>query len=153
MENIFEQALGVESPWFIESKTFNVQEKRLDIYINFKKGWRFPLEEGGPSYPVHDTEEKTWRHMNFFQHECHLHVRVPRVRTDEGRTITVLPPWAGRMIGFSLLFEVLLLELCKNMPVSQVAQMTNVADKKLWRMLDLYVTSARFGEDCSHRHG
>jgi transposase len=149
MENIFEQALGVESPWFIESKTFNVQEKRLDIYINFKKGWRFPLEECGPSYPVHDTEEKTWRHMNFFQHECHLHVRVPRVRTDEGRTITVLPPWAGRMIGFSLLFEALLLELCKNMPVSQVAQMTNVSDKKLWRMLDLYVTSARFGEDCS----
>jgi len=34
MENIFEQALGVESPWFIESKTFNVQEKCLDIPLN-----------------------------------------------------------------------------------------------------------------------
>ena len=149
MENIFEQALGVESPWFIESKTFNVQEKRLDIYINFKKGWRFPLEEGGPSYPVHDTEEKTWRHLNFFQHECYLHVRTPRVRTDDGRTITVLPPWAGRMLGFTLLFEALLLELCRHMPVSQVAKMTGVSDTKLWSMLDVYVGAARFGEDLS----
>jgi len=149
MEKIFEKALGVESPWFIEATTFEADKKRLDIRIDFKKGWRFPLSEGGVDYPVHDTEEKTWRHLNFFQHECYLHVRVPRVRTDDGRTITVLPPWAGRMLGFTLLFEALLLQLCRHMPVDQVAKMTNVSDNKLWRMLDLYVEAARFGEDCS----
>jgi transposase len=149
MENIFEKALGVEQPWFIEQTVFETEQKRLDIWINFKRGWRFPLEEGGTDYPVHDTDEKTWRHLNFFQHECYLHVRVPRVRTDDGRTITVLPPWAGRMLGFTLLFEALLLELCRNMPVDQVARMTGVSDNKLWRMLDLYVEAARFDEDCS----
>ena len=148
MEKIFEKALGVKSPWFIETTAFDANQKRLDIRINFQRSWRFPLEEGGPAYPVHDTEEKTWRHLNFFQHECYLHVRVPRVRTDEGRTITVLPPWAGRMLGFTLLFEALLLELCRNMPVNQVAHMTNVSDNKLWRMLDLYVVAALFDEDC-----
>lgn len=149
MEKIFEKALGVESPWFIEATTFNADKKRLDIRIDFKKGWRFPLEAGGIAYPVHDTEEKTWRHLNFFQHECYLHVRVPRVRTDDERTITVLPPWAGRMLGFTLLFEALLLQLCRHMPVGQVAPLTNVSDNKLWRMLDLYVEAARYGEDCS----
>ena len=149
MEKIFEKALGVENPWFIEKTAFDVNEKRLDIRINFKRSWRFSLEEGGPVFPVHDTEEKTWRHLNFFQHECYLHVRVPRVRTDDGRTITVLPPWAGRMLGFTLLFEALLLELCRNMHVIQVALMTNVSSNKLWRMLDLYVEAARFDEDCS----
>lgn len=149
MKDIFEQALGIEVPWYIEKTTFEAKQKRLDIDINFKRGSRFPLEEGGPDYPVHDTEEKTWRHLNFFQHECYLHVRVPRVRTDDGRTMTVLPPWAGRMLGFTLLFEALLLELCRNMPVSQVARMTNVSDQKLWRMIDLYVEAARIDEDCS----
>lgn len=148
MEKVFEAALGVESPWFIETTTFDAEKKRLDIGINFKRGSRFALEEGGAGYPVHDTAVKTWRHLNFFQHECYLHVRVPRVRTDDGRTITVLPPWSGRMLGFTLLFEALLLELCLHMPVSQVARMTNVSDTKLWRMLDLYVDAARFGEDC-----
>ena len=149
MERIFEKALGVENPWLIEATKFDAEKKRLDIEINFKRGWRFPLEEGGIGYPVHDTEKKTWRHLNFFQHECYLHVRVPRVRTDDGRTIMVLPPWAGRMLGFTLLFEALLLEMCRHMPVSQVAAMTDVDDDKLWRMLDLYVEAARFDEDCS----
>lgn len=53
------------------------------------------------------------------------------------------------MLGFTLLFEALLLELCRNMPVIQVALMTNVSGNKLWRMLDLYVEAARFDEDCS----
>lgn len=149
MEQIFEKALGVESPWFIKSTAFDADKKRLDIGIDFKRGWRFPLEDGGVAYPVHDTEEKTWRHLNFFQHECYLHVRVPRVRTDDGRTITVLPPWAGRMLGFTLLFEALLLEMCRHMPLSRVAAMTGVDDDKLWRMVDLYVEAARFDEDCS----
>ena len=42
MDKIFEQALGIESPWFIETKAFNVQEKRLDITINLalmQNGW------------------------------------------------------------------------------------------------------------------
>lgn len=149
MEKIFEQALSVESPWFIKGMTFDAGSKRLDIRIDFTKGSRFPLEEGGPAYPVHDTEIKTWRHLNFFQHECYLHVRTPRVRTDDGRTLTVLPPWAGRMLGFTLLFEALLLELCCHMPMSQVAQMTGVSDTKLWRMLDVYVGAARFDQDLS----
>ena len=53
------------------------------------------------------------------------------------------------MLGFTLLFEALLLELCRHMPVSQVAKMTGVSDTKLWSMLDVYVGAARFGEDLS----
>lgn len=35
MEKIFEKALGVESPWCIETTEFDVNEKRLDIQIEF----------------------------------------------------------------------------------------------------------------------
>jgi transposase len=98
---------------------------------------------------VHDTQDKTWRHLNFFQHECYLHTRVPRVRTDEGGVLMVLPPWAGRMLGFTLLFEALLIEMARHMPIHQVALMTGVSDSKLWRLLDLYVDKARFDEDWS----
>jgi hypothetical protein len=31
------------------------------------------------AYTAYDTKAKTYRHMNFFEHECHLHVRVPRI--------------------------------------------------------------------------
>ena len=148
MEKIFEKALAIENPWFISSITFDKSNNRLDIKIDFKKGSRFSVDESADTHPVYDTEEKTWRHLNFFQYECYLQVRTPRIRTDQGKTITVVPPWAGRMLGFTLLFEALLLQLCKNMPVSQVEKITNVSDNKLWRMLDLYVSNARAEEDC-----
>jgi transposase len=61
----------------------------------------------------------------------------------------VMPSWSGKLSGFTLLFEALLIQLCKHMPISQVAQMVGVSDKRLWRMLDLYVGAARFSEDYS----
>lgn len=146
--DIFATALGVDAPWFISDKRFDLEAKRLDVWIDFRKGSKFPLHEGGEEWPVYDTEEKVWRHLNFFQHECHLHIRVPRVRTDDGRTLTVLPPWAGKMLGFTLLFEALLIELCRNMPIRHVAKLVNVSEKKLWHMLKVYVYGAQENDDC-----
>jgi hypothetical protein len=36
------------------------------------------------AYTAYDTKAKTYRHMNFFEHECYLHVRVPRIKRDDG---------------------------------------------------------------------
>ena len=149
MGEVFEQALGVEEPWYIESTDFDVLSKKLHIHINFIRGSYFSLEDSNEKYPVHDTSIKTWRHLNFFEHECFLHVRTPRVKQDNGRVITVHPPWAGRMLGFTLLFEALLVEMCRHMPVSQVSKMTGVNNKKLWQMLDVYVEAARYNEEYS----
>jgi transposase len=152
MEDVFKLALGVESPWFVVSTKFDLENKRLDIMLDFKRGSRFEVtcNDGVMrACPVHDTIEKTWRHLNFFQHECYLHARVPRVKTDEGDVVMVMPPWAGKLLGFTLLFEALLLQLCRHMPISQVGRITGVSDFKLWRLLDLYVDAARYSEDCS----
>lgn len=41
MEKIPLCALASGDPWFIETTAFDVNEKRLDIRINFKRSWRF----------------------------------------------------------------------------------------------------------------
>lgn len=41
---------------------------------------RFPCPEGKADCAVHDTAEKEWHDLNFFQHEAYLHARVPRIR-------------------------------------------------------------------------
>jgi hypothetical protein len=97
-EAIFTAALGVESPWFVESVVFDAEQKRLDIRLDFKRGSKFEVD--GVSCCVHDTVEKQWRHLNFFQHECYLHARVPRVNTPDGKVLMVLPAWAGKLSGF-----------------------------------------------------
>lgn len=146
-EEIFRAALGVEYPWFVESVTFDAAQKRLDIRLDFKRGSRFDIDSVACS--VHDTVEKRWRHLNFFQHECYLHARVPRVNTPDGGVVMVMPSWSGKLAGFTLLFEALMLEFCKHMPVHQVGKMMGISDGRLWRMLQLYVDAARFDEDYS----
>jgi len=148
MQSLFEAALSLTSPWYIDKIDFNTDEKRLDIHITFERGTRFQTDASSDEFPVHDTVEKTWRHLNFFEHECYLHCRVPRVKTDSGVTL-ISPPWAGKSNGFSLLFEALLLQLCTQMPVAATARLAKVSDNKLWRMLDKYVTATRALEDFS----
>jgi transposase len=147
MEELFQQALGIESPWFIKSVEFKAETKRLDIYIDFSRGSTFSDVSDGVAYKAYDTVSKTWRHLNFFQHECYLHARVPRVKRSDGRVRLISPPWSGVVSGFTLLFEALLMQLCKSMPVHNVRQLTGVSDYLIWRVLDVYIDAAKFDED------
>jgi transposase len=71
MNKVLAKALEVEDPWFICQITFNKEANRLEVDIYFKKGLRFPIKDGGKPYPVYDSQEKTWRHLSFFQYECY----------------------------------------------------------------------------------
>ncbi len=143
---LFTLALGLAQPWKIVSVEFSPTNKRLDIHIDFIPGSKFQL--GGDSqdknaYPAYDTVEKEWRHLDFFQHECYIKARTPRVKLGDGSVLLVTPPWAGREKGFTMLFEALLLQLLKSMPVQQVEKLCRVSDDKLWHMLRSYVDDAR----------
>ncbi len=156
MEDLFQTALGIASPWFIESVKFNTEQSRLDIYVNFQKGstFRDSIEDdpSGKAYTAFDTVKKTWRHLNFFQHECYLHARVPRIKRDDGRVRLIPPPWSGKLSGFTLLFEAFLIQMCRSMPIHHVSKITGVSDYRLWRLLELYVNASRFDEDYSRLH-
>ncbi len=153
MEDLFSCALGIEAPWFIDSMEFDPESSRMDIYLNFKRGSTFSDQGDDTSdikaYKAYDTVDKTWRHLNFFQHECYLHARVPRIKRDDGRVRLIPPPWSGKLSGFTLLFEALLIQLCRSMPVHNVSQLTGVSDHRLWSLLETYVNAAKFDENFS----
>ncbi|MCR2830250.1 MULTISPECIES: ISL3 family transposase [Acidithiobacillus] len=125
-EELFSLALGLVPPWLVDDVTFQVEEKRLDLHINFPKGSRFACPVCGEECPVHDTREHTWRHMDFFQHEAYLHARVPRVMCPEHGV--------------------------REMPVLTVARLIGETDTLLWRVIDHYVPEARTRVDMAHVH-
>lgn len=79
--------------------------------MDFQRGARFHFSDAEADseedYPAYDTVVKTWRRLNLFEHECYLHAFVPRLDTPVGKRL-LSPPWAGRVAGFTLLFEALL---------------------------------------------
>jgi transposase len=129
---------------------FDAEQRRLDLRIDFPKGARFRCAEcGRGGCEVHDTEEKTWRHLDFFQHQAFLSARVPRVVCEEHGVRQVMLPWARERSGFTLLFEALVMALVKEMPVAALAGLVGEYDKRIWRIVHHYVDQAVAAQDLS----
>ena len=136
--SLFTVAPGLPVPWEVVDVAFDPQSGRIDFHRAFAPGTRCSCPQCGAEHPpVHDTLERDWRHLNFFQFQASIHAKVPRVRCGTcARTTQVVVPWARPNSGFSLRMEALLVTLCKTMAVSQVAQLPGVSDGRVWRTLD-----------------
>lgn len=153
IESLFELALHIQNPWYIKDIQFDVAAKRLDINIDFHKGAVFHYESENEDikgdFKAYDTVSKQWRHLNFFEHECYLNARVPRVQIKETTIRQIDPPWAGLSNGFTMLFEALVLQLASHMPVHTVSRIITESDYKIWAMLERYVNMALANNDYS----
>jgi transposase len=149
---LFTAALGLSGPWRVTRSEFDAERTQLDLYLDFERGARFACPARDCAHracPLHDTADKTWRHLDFFQHKVFLHARAPRVRCPEHGVRQVSVPWARPGSGFTLLFEALALTFAVAMPVAKVAAMTREHDTRIWRVLEHHVGAARAGEDFS----
>lgn len=147
---LLQLALGLTPPWTVTGSDFDAEARRLDIQIDFAAGSRFSCPTcGAANCPAYDTERKTWRHLNFFQHQAYLTARVPRVRCETCGIKTVSVPWARPDSGFTLLFEAMVMTMVSAMPVKAVARMVGEHDTRLWRVVHHYVEQARARADAS----
>ena len=139
---LFAAALGVGTPWYVKDVTFDAGKRFLTVAIDFKKGSRFPYEGAEGLHPIHDTQTKRYRHLNFFEHECYLEVRTPRIRLPDGRVVLIEPGWAGKLSGFTLLFEALILAMCRQMPFAAVARLVGESWHRVHAICRRYVNLA-----------
>jgi transposase len=148
-EKIFEAALNISAPWYIAGINFEPDHKKLRIRVDFEVGSHFAVSGQSGEHPAHDTVTKTYRHLNFFQHECELEVRVPRVKCPDGSVRQVTPPWAGKLSGFTLLFEAFVMMLCREMTFSGVARVTGLSVHRVMALCERYVNTAVSAADFS----
>jgi transposase len=143
---IFELGLGLKAPWYVKesklSKSSLLGRGQLDIYIDFLSGSKF-IDDQGNECSVYDSETRKWQHLNFFEHTCFIHARVPRIVLPDGKVRTVVVPWARAESGFTLLFEAFSMLLIENeMPVNKVASTLRVVAHRIWRVFNYWVKDA-----------
>jgi len=114
----------------------------LHLWVKAERGSLYPCPECGQRCKAHDFEERSWRHLNFFQHHCHIHASVPRVRCPEHGVKRIQVPWARQGSGFTLLFEQAAMTLVREMPVNAAARIMEITDQRLWRVVEHYVAQA-----------
>ena len=148
--SLLQLALGLVPPWAVIRSEFDAAARQLDIHIDFVAGSRFGCPTcGAADCPAYDSEQMSWRHLNFFQHQAFLHARVPRVHCPRCGVKTLNVPWARPDSGFTLLFEALIMSLVSAMPVNTVARLVGEHDTRLWRVIHHYVDRARAKVDLS----
>ena len=146
-QEIFSLAIGLQAPWHISSLSFNEETSQLDIHLSFTKGHKFKGTDGN-LYTAHDTVERSWQHLIFFQHYCYLHAKVPRVKQKDGKIRTQQVPWARPQSGFTLLFEAFSMLLIENeMPVNKAAKIMSVYPNRLWTVFNYWISKAHNADE------
>src|ERR1700745_1758198 len=146
---LFAAALGIAAPWFVQTVDFDAGQRRLTIHVDFVPDSRFAHAKAEGDHKVHDTQIKRLRHLNFFQHQCYLEVRVPRVKLPDGKVALVEPDWVGKVSGFTLLFEALVLMLAQHMPFAAVARTVGESWHRVHAICARYVELALERADLS----
>lgn len=147
-EEIFSMALGITHPWYITEVKFTKTNNslimgRLDITIDFEVGSKFKAPNSEEMCGIHDTNQRSWRHINFFQHDCYLHARVPRVVTSQGNILQVKVPWAMEGSSFTLLFEAMsMLFIKEGMSMRGAGRMVKEDGRVIGRIIQKYVDKA-----------
>ena len=90
-------------------------------------------------HPVHDTVTKTYRHLNFFQHECELEVRLPRLKRPDGKVMPITPPWSGKLSGFTPRFEAFVLLPARETTFTGASRISGLSVHRVMALCERYV--------------
>jgi transposase len=148
-EELFTAALGLGRQWRVAQCRFEGEPKRLELRLEHVPGEHFECPICQDLCGVHDTIERRWRHMDFFQYRCELVAKVPRTWCRKDGVHQVPVPWGREGSGFTLMMEALMMLLSAEMPVDAMADLLDEHDTRLWRVLMHYVGQAHAKSDWS----
>ena len=120
----------------------------LILHIEIDHTTRTKFEYEQKKYAVYDHQVRTWTHLNFFEHKCQLHARVPRVKLPDGKVKLVSVPWAQPGSSFTLKFEYNVIQLVdEGMSSSGVGRRLGIGAQSVFRIIRRYVSGALATQD------
>jgi transposase len=84
-EELFTAALGLGQQWRVVECRFEGEPKRLELRLEHVRGQHFECPQCRTLCGVHDTIERRWRHLNFFQYHRagKLKLAVPNIANPQ----------------------------------------------------------------------
>ena len=145
-KELYTQILGVSSPWKIKNVNLDVNQNRIDIYIEWPYGEKGVCPVCHEPARIHDRKkERTWRHLDTCQLKTVIHCHIPRVKCSKHKTKTMEISWSENMSRFTLLFERFAIDLLfatrnrsKTAKILRISwdEMNHIMEKAVKRGLD-----------------
>lgn len=141
---LFTMALQLNgTPWLVKKSELSGEPKILQLELGFERGSRFACPECGEHCSVHATDERRWRHLNFFQYRCELTAPVPRINCADHGVRNIDVPWAQRGSGFTSMMEAMMALLSPQTTSSEVVETLDEHDTLIWRWIPRLVDEGR----------
>ncbi len=133
---LYQQLLGVVSPWTVNRVELSVEGERVDVWVEHAPELRWPCPECGTLLSLYDhAEEREWRHLDSCQCKTFLHARPPRVACPTHGTRQVKLPWAEPRSRFTLLFERLAIDVLKEATVLGATRILRISWDEAWHLM------------------
>jgi transposase len=76
---LYATLLGVTEPWRVEQVEMKPEASEVHVVMALPSRTRWVCPECLASAPIHDHQERTWRHLDTCQFKTFIHARVPRL--------------------------------------------------------------------------
>ena len=155
--SFLEDVIGISRPWRIVSAKFDGVDT-VDIDLEYVKSQRPKAPDcpvcGSRETAYYDMVEKSWRHTDMCDQICMIHGMIPRIQCKGcGKVSRIKVPWSAESINkYTDSFEMKVVRLSKEMPVSSVCRELRLDDCTVWTILDRYVEKCMSKQDLSYLH-
>jgi len=109
-KKLYEQILGLSSPWFVSDVALELSEGRVSIEVSHRDKHQFCCPKCEAPSSIHDHRERSWQHLPTCQLLTIIATRVPRVRCRTHGVLQVRVPWAEENSSLTALFERLVID-------------------------------------------
>lgn len=136
--------LAVEQPWLLTKIEFQPKNKVVNVHIDYSKGSKFCCSQCGDFCPVHDSVIRRIRHLDLFEYQCYLNIRMPRVKCKNDGVKTIRSTKLFREGShYTFLFEDKVMRLCQQMSMTAISKELNEPDNNLWRVFKFYASKGK----------
>ena len=126
---LYEQLLGLKSPWSVKSVDLSMTEQRVVVEVVLKRGqvWVDPTD-GSKRAHINGWHTREWRHLDTCQFETLIRASVPQLKYSDGTVQELAVPWAERYSRVTLLMEAFVIKLLQVCPTTKgVCELTRLA--------------------------
>jgi transposase len=122
IDKLYEAVLGLKVPWTIERVETQLEAGEVHVWVALPKKQRWVCPECHAEAPIHDHQERSWRHLDTCQFHTLVHARVPRLNCPRHGIRQLQVPWAEPGSQFTALFEALAIDWLQQASVTAVAK-------------------------------
>lgn len=144
IEEFFTKILAISEPWKLSDIQLDFKKKAVRVYIDFERGTKFECPVCSKRCSVHDSQYRSWRHLDIIDYRLYLMIKIPRVKCSEHGVKTIREIAWGRINShFSHFFETSILHKAREMSIVAIAREVGEDDTTLRRIVNYHINEMK----------